>query len=1127
MMRQPAQNSIQSSKAKTSEQLNLTQHAISEARGKGALLGVSGFLLIALLITFFVWLESFRYFSPELKSLLVAVILGLILATIAGVGIIYWLMRQQQVSATSPEKLAQEIGEKRPEIGDRILNAVQLSKTETSPGISGSLHEAAVRSGVESLNEVPTGLLFPKERIISILKRVALGVGALFILYLVNFQDTNAAIARLSQPEVAFAYPLPISLQLNTPVNQVLAGDSLILSGQIDGRLVDRVQLVIQTREDTTVYPVLVEDQTFSFPMNHLLNSFTAVARVTNKRVWEPWEFIESPPRSVQVINRPLVQNLTVRIHPPRYTRLPTEILTRNILDISGFKGSRISLEGRGSKDVVTGFLHFDNSASIPLEIEGSEFKTTFTLRKADRMWIELIDHEEVNNLDPLVYPLYVATDVPPIVRVLVPGQDVILGSDMQLPMRLKLDDDFGFSRMELQYQIKHPEYLMEDTTTYTRGIDLPRSDLSSLEFNFLWDMSEVRIMPEDAVEYWIAVWDNNAVDGPQKAISQRWMARLPSMDEMFEEIAQGNEQIKQEQEDILEVVKDIKEKVSELALEVQKDPKMSWEQQQEASDAIEQVNNLKEQLENISEQLDQMMSTAEEQNLFSEETLDKYAELQELMQQLITPELREAMERLQEAMEENDPREMEAALEDFEAAMENFQKSVERTLEIFKQVEIEQKIDELASRLNDLAERQEALNEDIQNGETTDAAMQEEQIANDFDKAQEVAESLEDLLNQSEELSSESVQDLQQQMQEEQIRQNLEEAAERMQAGQMSEAMPPAQQAERSLKKMAEQSSQMQSGLQQQMMDQVMTEFRSALLKTLRLSQAQEDLEGPTARTSRQSSLLRDYADSQMGLMQSLQQLAGEIQELGNKTFAVSPALGRSLGAVQANMQEAIKGLEARNPRQSSQSQAAARESLNRMARQIASSMESLQQSGESSGFSEYMQQLQQMAGQQQGLNQQTMMQLGSGTQSMMQQLARQQMQLREALKQIEEGMGSDSRMLGDLGKIGEEMEEVAKKLQGKRPSQKIHEQQERILTRLLDAQRSATKKDFSKKRKSETGSTSPTWTGSGKLPDDLGEKRNQLYEELIFSLKQDYTREEQALIREYFNRLEAEINE
>lgn len=1109
------------------ELLKLAQHARSEARGKGAFMGVAGFTLISILLTLFVWMESFRYFNPEFKTIFLSILGGLSLLTVAGVFGIYWLLKRQQIKSTKPESLALQIGEKLPEIGDRILNAVQLSNKEATEGISSSLHEAAVQSGIKVIEQVPMGLLFPTDKIINYLKRTGIGVAGLLLLYIINFQDTNAAIARLSQPEVAFEYPLPVELQLSTPANQVLAGDSLMLTGSISGRTVEKVELIVRTRKDTSVFPLNVVDQSFSVPMNHLLNSFTAVARVTNSRPWEPWEVIESPALEIQVINRPLVQDLTIRIRPPAYTRLPTEIFTRNIMDISGYKGSRIRLEGLASKEIASATLHFEKAKSIPLEMKGPRFNISFTLNQADQAWIELVDHEHVNNLDPLVYPIYVATDVAPIIRLLVPGQDVIIGDKMLLPTRLKLDDDFGFSRLELNYQIQHPDYLMEDTTIYQMNIDLPRTDLSSLEFNYIWDMNTVSMMPEDAIQYWFNVWDNNSVDGSQKASTQKWLARLPSLDEMFEEIAQGNEKVKQDQEDILEVVKEIKEKVSELALEVQKDPNLSWEQQQEASEAIEQVKNLKEQLENISEQLDQMMSSAEEQNLFSEETLDKYAELQQLMEQLITPELREAMERLQEAMENDNPREMEAALEDFQSAMEDFQKSVERTLEIFKQVEIEQKIDELATRLNDLAERQETLNSDIEEGDTADAAMQEEKISNDFDKTQELAESLEDLLNQSEDLSSEAVQELQAQMEQEQISQNLEEAASLMQSGQISKATPPSEQAEKSLKKMAAQSSEMQAGLQQQMMEEVMSEFRSVLLKTLRLSQAQEDLEGPTARTSSQSSLLRDYADSQMGLMQGLQQLAAEIQELGNKTFAVSPAMGRSMGAIQAHMQEAIKGLEARNPRQSSQSQTAAREYLNRMARQLANSMEALQQSGESSGFSEYMQQLQQMAGQQQGLNQQTMMQMGAGSPSMMQQLARQQMQLREALKQIENGMGSDSRMLGDLGKIGDEMEEVAKKLQGKRPSQKIHEQQERILSRLLDAQRSATKKDFSKKRKSETAGSNPFWTGRDELPEDLGETRNQLYEELIFSLKQDYTREEQALIREYFNRLEAEINE
>jgi len=274
----------------TPELLQLAQHARSEARGKGALLGVAGFTLISILVALFVWLESFRYFSPEFKTFFLSVLGGLGLLLVGGILGIYWLLKRQQIESTKPENLALQIGEKLPEIGDRILNAVQLSNRETPDGISDSLHQAAVQSGIKVIEQVPGGLLFPTDKIYYYLKRTGIGIAILLLLYVINFQDTNAAITRLSQPEVAFEYPLPLQLNLNTTTHQVLAGDSLILTGLISGRAINKVELIIQTRKDTSIFPLDVTDKNFKLPMNHLLNSFTAIARVANNRSWEPLE---------------------------------------------------------------------------------------------------------------------------------------------------------------------------------------------------------------------------------------------------------------------------------------------------------------------------------------------------------------------------------------------------------------------------------------------------------------------------------------------------------------------------------------------------------------------------------------------------------------------------------------------------------------------------------------------------------------------------------------------------------------------------------------------------------------------------------------------------------------------
>lgn len=1105
----------------------LKVHALQTARGVGARIGIASASILLLLILTLIWFESFRYFSPNAKHMGVYFLLAAAMTSVLGITIYYWLLKRQKLNMTKEEELARRIGEDLPDVGDKLLNVVQLSHSQAPTGISTNLHQAAIQTGLRIAHKVPADILFPKTSIQRYLTRGGVAGLILVLFYLFNLQEMNGAIDRLSRMNTRFEYPLPTTLEIGSEKQIYLAGDTLKIEGELKGRPSERVQVVIQSKKDTLIYEMDVEEQRFDLLLENVMSTFTAIAKIHNDRPWEPWDAIQSESLEIQVINRPIVQDLKLRIRPPRYTRLPLEVHTRDILDISGFRGSVVRIEGLSSKELSSVNLQFESGKTLAADLDENRFQAEFRLDQPDKLWFTLEDDEGVQNLDPLRYPIHVAIDADPLIRVVVPAHDVIIGENQLIPTRVKMDDDFGFSRLELNYELIHPDYLMPDTTTYSVRIPLTDPGLASQEVDFLWDVSGISLMPEDALQYWFSVWDNNTVDGPSSAVSRKWIARLPSLDEMFSEISEGNEQIQKEQEEVLEIVKDIKEKVDELAMEVQKEPELDWTQQQEAESAIEQVEALKEQLEEISQQLDEMVSSAEDQNLFSEETLDKYSELQQMMQELITPELMEAMERLQQAIQENRPEQIEMAMEEFQSAMENFEESLERTLEIFKQVEIEQKLDEVAKRLNELADRQEDLAKDLDSMDSSDASQVEQKITEDFQQAEQAVDELAELLREHEEIPEELATDLQSEMESEQVEEKLENTMESLQAQRMEQAQRSADQAARSMKKLSQSASQMQSAAQQMMMEDVLSDFREILHATLRLSQAQEQLESQTTNVSGQSSLIRDYADGQMRLMDGLKQMAAQLQALGEKTFAVSQSMGKSAGAVQAHMTESIRQMEARNPRKASQAQLKARENLNRMALQISNSMNALEQSGESSGLSDYLQQLQSMSGQQQGLNQQTLMQMGMGNTQMMQELARRQLQLREALSQIEQGMGSDSRMLGDLGKIGEEMEAVAKELKKKRPSQRVHEQQERILSRLLDAQRSATQRDFSKKRKSETATTGRDWKSAASLPDDLGEARNVLYEELLYSLKQDYNREEKAMIRTYLNQLEAELNE
>ncbi len=1079
---------------------------------------------LLLLIIFFgiISAESIRYFDSEMRWFLLRIFIGIGLFGAASIAILTQLLSNQKLKSTTSISITKALSEKLHEGGQIILQGFHLSNDPMQAGISVELKDIAIQNALSQLQQVDAHILYPEFRIKILKKRFTLVSGALLILALIFFQPISLAFTRVMHPFTVFEYPMPVIIKIQADDYDVLAGDTIHVSGQILGREAQSVHLLIDSKNHHNDKIIRVRDSNYEMILPRVQESFSVIASSKMAYFWEPWTWARSDIISVHVLNRPVVSSMETTIIPPKYTGLEIQISTDNARKISTLPGSKIEIRGKSTKALSRAVVQFQTKSDIACDVKSDVFFANWTIHQSDNFKLNIFDDDSIPNLNPLEYLVYIDEDAAPYIKIILPAMDVLLGDNAQLPLRLKIGDDFGFSKLLLNYRILKPDYFEPDSTVYKSNIKIPSDSKTAAEFDWNWDLSELNLIPEWGVEYWFQIYDNNNVSGYSMAKSKVYSARLPSMLEMFEQTDAKEKEIRQDTESVLESVKDIKEKIDQLAMEVKKDQQLDWNQQQDAQNAMADMKALEQQLEAISEELDKMIQESQEQNLFDDETLNQFEELQKMFENLMTQELKEAMRNLQDAMEENNPQAMENAMSEFQQSMDEFKKSLERTLELFKQVEMEQKMDELSSRMAEMAKQQEELlNSMDENSPETTAAL-EENIEKAFEQAQKVAEELKELAEENENLDTSQLDELQSEMSESGAKEDLSEATDQFKEGNMEAGKPSAKSAQKKLQKMAQQAGQMQQGMQQQMMEQVMGEFRKILMKTLSLSQRQEALESETKKARSTSSTLRDYADDQYDLTRNIQQIAAELSDLGNETFAVSGKSAKQLGKALSAMQEAISEMESRRPGQAAGQQKGARQALNQLAQDLASSMQSLEEGGQASGFQQYMESLQKMAGQQQGLNQETMMQMGQGNQSMMQQMARRQSALRDQLGQIEQGMGNDGRMLGDLGKIGEEMEAVAKELNAKRPNKKVVEQQERILSKLLDAQRSAHQRDFSKKRKSETASEINNSSLRIELPDDLGEKRNILYEELIYSLKQSYTPEERALIQQYFQLLE-----
>jgi hypothetical protein len=137
---------------------------------------------------------------------------------------------------------------------------------------------------------------------------------------------------------------------------------------------------------------------------------------------------------------------------------------------------------------------------------------------------------------------------------------------------------------------------------------------------------------------------------------------------------------------------------------------------------------------------------------------------------------------------------------------------------------------------------------------------------------------------------------------------------------------------------------------------------------------------------------------------------------------------------------------------------------------------------------------------------------------------LAGEQGMVRKSLEELQReaaAAGQLSKMLGDLRSIAQEMREVQTDLAQGTANPETVKKQERILSRLLESQRSLNERDYENRRRAETGKNHP---GQSPVALDLStqEGRTHLRQDLLKALKEGYARDYEELIREYFNALQ-----
>ncbi|MBI4429190.1 MAG: hypothetical protein HY562_08725 [Ignavibacteriales bacterium] len=1025
-------------------------------------------------------------------------------------------------------ELARKVGEFFPQIRDRLLNLLQLERemARGSSAYSAELVDASFQdlaAGVQGLDFAASVDTTDASK----WRKLNLFVAMASLLCLVTFPTAlGSSLYRLLHFDREFVPPAEYTFEVSPGNKEVVKGDNVTVRVRVRS-----VSHPLQIVKELSLFHKIEGQENFDQVKLRVDTSGSFQTLLTNVRASTMYfaqvEDVQSEWYELKAVDRPILRSFRLRLDFPSYTQLPPRMQEEFIGDVTALAGTKISVSGSASKDLREAAIVLRDGRKKEVAVSGEKFTSTFTLETETSYFLHMKDDEGLANLNPVNYQLRIIPDESPTISIVEPGRNLDIAGSQSLNLLVHARDDFGFSQLRLGYRLVHSRYERPSTDYKLVPIRLPSDAGAEVEVPYTWDLSRLDLVPEDVVEYFAEVFDNDVVRGPKSARSAVFLIRLPSLEEVFTDVNKGHEQSLDELNQALETAKELKENIESINQDLKKNKDFDWQKQKKLEEMAKKYQEVQKKLEDVKSRVDQMIQKMDQQGVLSQETMEKYFELQQLFEQLNSEEMQKIAKQMQQAMQNVNKDQLRQALQRMTFSEERFRQSIERTINLLKRIQVEQKLEEVKKRTEELAKEQKELLEESAKSEAhpqrqNELAKQQEDLARKEVSMEEAAEDLQQRMEEFfSEMPAEKLQKMNEQMKKQKLGQQMSQAAQHMRQGRQQQAASLQQQAQQQLQEFGEQLDALQQEMLQQNAQYVMNEMRRAISNLLELSKREEELKQQSQNAPPNSPQLRQNAQDQMRLMQDLGNVIQGLSEVSQRSFAITPEMGQSIGEALSRMQNAMRNLDIRSGSAASAEQNAAMAALNKAAIQLQGALQSMMQGGQGGGMGSLLNQLQAMAGQQMSINQQTLSLQQAADAA---RLAQEQDAVRKSLDQLNkeaEASGEQKKLLGDLERIAQDMKEVVRNLEQNNVNPETIQKQERILSRLLDASKSMRERDFEKRRKAETG-TQVARRSPADLDFDTLEGKSRLREDLLKALEQGYARDYRELIRKYFEELE-----
>ncbi|MEN6444707.1 MAG: DUF4175 family protein [Candidatus Cloacimonas sp.] len=829
-------------------------------------------------------------------------------------------------------------------------------------------------------------------------------------------------------------------------------------------------------------------------------------------------EVCKSPVFKIQVLDEPIVKKWFVQYNPPAYSGLPTWTDTLSYGNIEALKHSIVKLSFTTNIPVESAVMVFDDASRQPLQaIDKNNYITQLTIEKPRTWYLELTDALGRKN-KPEEKTIEIQEDNPPEINITFPGEDVNLNQNMLLPLIIEADDDYGLKNCALNIQVMASEPQVINIQSVISG--------KMFSTDFLLDLKEANLFPGDVVTYWAVIYDNSPEQ--QKAESTKFKARFPSIEEIYREIENKEQEKKSELQNVLDKSKDLQKEFENKRRELLKQDTPKWEDKKQLEKILQEQENLTQQVQNIADNYQELINKMQANETLSPETLQKMQKIQELMQEINNEQLQEAMQKFENALKNIKPEDLKKTMDNFKFSMEDFAKKIDQTLALLESIKKEQAVQKALQISQEMEKMQKALSDRTldEKQNTKDLASDQKQISDTYDKLQQELENINKMLESPRDNAvQKQMNDLKQDMQDSQLKQDMQNSQNALNQNQRNQSLTAQNQALEKMRRFSLKLNQMKEsmggGNQQKTMQAVQTAIRELLIFSKQHESTVSHYKNDPY------VIVPDLIAESEGIQISLNKMFSETQVL----MMVPPKFFIDLTDTDKAFRDIFSSINESQFYQLNNYLNIVQKGINLMVYDLKQALHNASsRSGSGGGMQSLLQMLEQMSQEQMALNmltEQLMMQMQAqggkmdgSMQQQMQRLAADQERLAENLKRALQNDPEAQKQGNAIKQITEEMDAITRQLKNNQLNQDILERQERIISKMLDAQRSINKREFSEKRKAETGQDI---YNQNKAKIDLESlKRSGLLNDGL----QGYPKEYQQVIMQYLKALNEAAN-